>query len=154
MRISKQIRKSAIQLDMKATGKQEALSEMVDLLCGAYKLKEKDTILDAIREREKKQSTGIGVGLAVPHAKTPAVGKLFVAFGLSREGIDFESIDGEKANLFFMLVSPRDVSGPHIKALAGISRLIKHEEVRNSLLECGSVKGFMELIAKAEEKFL
>ena len=154
MTLSKNIKKSAITLRMNAAGKSQALEELVDLLCNAYKLKDRNTILEAIKNREKKQSTGIGNGLAVPHAKTPAVKKLHVAFGLSLEGIEFDSMDGEKAHLFFILVSPRDVSGPHIKALAGISRLIKHEEFRTDLLKCKNEKDFFTLVTDAEQKYL
>ncbi|MBN1164138.1 MAG: PTS sugar transporter subunit IIA [Candidatus Krumholzibacteriota bacterium] len=153
MKLSATIKKQAIRLEMKATRKRQALEELVDLLCSAYKLKERDTILQAILQREEKQSTGIGMGLAVPHAKTPVAKKLYIAFGISREGIDFSSIDDADAQLFFILISPRDVSGPHIKALANISRLIKHEEFRNSLLRCRGEKEFFDIVKKAENKY-
>ena len=154
MRLSKNIKKSAISLEIGSTGKDQVLEELVGLLCDAYRLKDRDEILKAIINRESKQSTGIGMGVAVPHAKTPAVDKLHVAFGLSREGVDFDSIDGEKAHIFFILVSPRDVSGPHITALAGISRLIKHEEFRTALIHCSSEKEFFTLAEEAEKKYL
>ena len=154
MKLSKKIQKKALKLCLEAVNKDEALDELVDLLCAAYRLKERDTILEAIRAREAKQSTGIGMGLAVPHAKTPVVDRLYVAFGRSEKGIDFDAVDGEKAKLFFILVSPRDVSGPHIKALAGISRLVKHEEFRRELLGCANEKDWIDLVKKAEEKYL
>jgi len=154
MKLSKNIKKPAVLLRMTATNKDESLRELVDLLCAAYKLKERDTILEAICNREEKQSTGVGLGLAVPHAKTPVVDKLYVAFGRSVEGIDFDSSDGQKVQIFFILISPRDVSGPHIKALAGISRLVKHEDFRKAILECPDEKHFFELVKKAEEKYL
>ncbi len=153
MRLRTEIKKSAVLMEMRAGGKEEALEELVDLLCSAYRLKDREKILEAVRSREEKASTGIGMGLAVPHAKTPAVDRLYVAFGLSREGIDFESADGARAHLFFIMVSAKDRTGPHIQALAGISRLIKHEEVRTGLLACRDVKGFFELIESAEEKY-
>ena len=154
MRLSKKIHKKAVLMSMASSGKSEALGELVGLLCSVYKLKEREVILDAIIAREEKQSTGIGMGLAVPHAKTPVVDRLYVAFGRSVDGIEFDSMDGDKAHIFFMLVSPRDVSGPHIKALAGISRLIKHEDFRNALLSCSDTGNFMDLVRKAEEKYL
>lgn len=154
MKLSKKIHKKAVLMDMASSTKGEALGELVELLCSAYRLKEPDVILEAIIAREEKQSTGIGAELAVPHAKTPVVDKLYVAFGRSSGGIEFDSVDGEKARIFFILVSPRDVSGPHIKALAGISRLIKHEEFRNELLACSDAGSFIELVKKAEEKYL
>jgi len=154
MLLSKHIKKSAILMEMRAETKDEALGELVDLLCSTYKLKDRAVILDAILKRERQQSTGVGMGLAVPHAKTPVVDRLHVAFGRSSGGIDFDSADGEKARLFFILVSPRDVSGPHIKALAGISRLIKHEQFRDAVIACSDEKTFVELVKKAEEKYL
>ena len=154
MKLSKNIHKKAMLLEMTSSSKSEALVELVELLCSAYKLKEREVILEAIIAREEKQSTGIGMGLAVPHAKTPVVDRLYVAFGRSADGIEFDSVDGHKARIFFILVSPRDVSGPHIKALAGISRLIKQEDFRNSLLACPDTDSFISLVKEAEGKYL
>jgi PTS system fructose-specific IIC component/PTS system nitrogen regulatory IIA component len=154
MKLSSEIKKSAILMEMKASSKDEAIEELVDLLCSAYRLKDRDTILEAIRSRETKASTGIGMGLAVPHAKTEAVDRLHVAFGRSVGGIDFESADGEASTLFFIMVSAKDRTGPHIQALAGISRLIKHEEVRNGLMACSDVKDFLSFVAASEKKYL
>jgi len=154
MKFSSKIKKSAILMDMKSRGKDEAVEELVDLLCSAYRLKNREAILSAVRDREAKASTGVGMGLAVPHAKTPAVDRLYVAFGLSREGIDFESIDGEPSNIFFIMVSARDKTGPHIQALAGISRLITHEDVRNGIMGCRDEKEFLSFIVEAEKKYL
>jgi mannitol/fructose-specific phosphotransferase system IIA component (Ntr-type) len=154
MKLSSKIKKSAVLMEMSSSTKDEAIGELVDLLCSAYRLKDRDAILEAIRSREEKASTGIGMGLAVPHAKTPAVDRLYVAFGLSREGIDFESVEGELSHLFFIMVSAKDKTGPHIQALAGISRLIKHEEVRTGLMACGDVKEFLSFIVSAENKYL
>lgn len=154
MKLSKKISKRAVSMELRSTNKEEALGELVDLLCGAYRIGERETCLEAIRKREEKQSTGIGMGLAVPHAKTTAVDRLYIAFGRSTGGIEFESLDKEKAHIFFILLSPRDVSGPHIRALAGISRLVKHEEFRHALLECNNAASFFDLVEKAEEKYL
>jgi PTS system fructose-specific IIC component len=154
MKLSSEIKRSAILMEMKSTGKDEALKELVDLLCSAYRLKDRDTILEAIRSREATASTGIGMGIAVPHAKTSAVDRLYVAFGLSREGIDFESVEGERSHLFFIMVSAKDHCGPHIQALAGISRLIKHEDVRTGMMACRDAKEFQSFVESAEKKYL
>jgi fructose-specific phosphotransferase system IIA component len=154
MKFSSNIKKSAVLMDMKSKGKDEAVEELVDLLCAAYRLKDREAILNAIRDREEKASTGIGMGLAVPHAKTPAVDRLYVAFGLSREGIDFESADGDPSNIFFIMVSAKDKTGPHIQALAGISRLLKHEEVRKGIAACRDEKEFLSFMIEAEKKYL
>ena len=154
MKLSGMIKKSAVKLELESQDKDAALRELVDLLCDAYRIRNREKVLDAIMLREARQSTGIGMGLAVPHAKTAEVDKLYLCVGLSPEGIDFDSVDGEKCRIFFLLVSPIDVSGPHIKALAGISRLIKHREFRKALLECGSVKELINTLKEGEKKFL
>jgi fructose-specific phosphotransferase system IIA component len=153
MKLASMIKKSAVLMEMKASSKTEAIEELVDLLCRVYRIKDRGTVLDAIKSRESKASTGIGMGLAVPHAKTAAVNKLHIAFGLSRGGIDFDSTDGEKAHLFFIMVSARDKTGPHIQALAGISRLIKHKEVRAGMLACGDAAKLLDFIAESEKKY-
>jgi fructose-specific phosphotransferase system IIA component len=154
MKVSKKIKKSAIKLELAARKKDEALEELVNLLCDAHRLNNRDEILGAIMRREGRQSTGIGIGLAVPHAKTAVVDKLYLCSAISSEGIDFDSVDGEKAQIFFMLVSPINVSGPHIKALANISRLIKHQEFRSALLACENEKDFIKTVKEAEKNFL
>jgi fructose-specific phosphotransferase system IIA component len=154
MRLSSEIKKTAVLMRMNSRDKPGAIEELVDLLCSAYRLRDREAILEAILSREEKASTGIGMGLAVPHAKTAVVDKLYVAFGLSPEGIDFNSADGEKSHLFFIMVSPKDRTGPHIQALAGISRLVKHEEVREGLMSCRDAKELLSFIESAEKKYL
>ena len=154
MKLSEMIKKSAVKLELGSRDKDAALKELVGLLCDAHRIRNREKVLDAIITREARQSTGIGMGLAVPHAKTAEVDKLYLCLALSREGIDFDSVDGEKCRIFFLLVSPIDVSGPHIKALAGISRLIKHQEFRRALLESGSVKEIIKTLKEGEKKFL
>jgi len=154
MKISDRIKKTAIKLELSSGEKNEALKELVDLLCDAHRLKNREEILKAILKRESRQSTGIGMGLAVPHAKSAEVDQLYLCAALSPKGINFDSIDGEASRIFFLLVSPIDVSGPHIKALAGISRLIKQEEFRSALLGCGSIREFIKTIREGEKKFL
>lgn len=154
MKLSKKIKKSAVKLELQSHSKRDVIEELVDLLCGCYKLDERETILEAVLRREAGQSTGVGMEIAVPHAKTPAVDKLYVVSGLSEKGIDFDSVDGKKVRIFFLLISPRNVSGPHIKALAGISRLVKHEEFRASLLKCTTAGEFIRTVKDAEKKYL
>ena len=96
-------------------------------------------------------STGIGDGIAIPHGKSDAVVRLAAALGTQRRGVDFESLDGEPAYVFFLLVSPANVSGPHIKALARISRLLKNDEFKKRLIAADSSAEIMESI-KAEEE--
>ena len=148
------IPRAAVLMEMKAATKDEAITELVDLLCAAYRLRERDAIFEAVRRREETASTGVGMGLAVPHAKTDAVDRLYMAIGLARDGIDFDCADGEPARIFFVMISARDRTGPHIQALAKIARLIGRPDVRDGILACGGEKELLEFIAGAERSYL
>ncbi len=154
MKLSDEIKKSSIKLSIESYEKNAVLEELVHLLCDSHKLKDREKILEAILRREARQSTGVGMGLAVPHAKTPVVDRLYICAALSPRGIEFDSVDGEKTHIFFLLVSPINVSGPHIKALAGISRLIKNEEFRTSIIGCRTVKEFIKTVKDFERRLL
>ncbi len=97
-------------------------------------------------------STAIGQGIAIPHAKSDCVNKLIAAFGLSKKGVDFDSLDGELAYIFFLLVAPQDSAGPHLKALARISRLLKDKYFRDSLRACSDEKAVIKIISAEDEK--
>jgi mannitol/fructose-specific phosphotransferase system IIA component (Ntr-type) len=105
-----------------------------------------------VLDREKIMSTGIGDGIAIPHGKSDAVTGLAAALGIHKRGVDFESLDGEPAYVFFLLVSPADVSGPHIKALARISRLLKNDEFKNKLIDASTSEEILEIIETAEKE--
>jgi len=102
--------------------------------------------------REALGSTAIGQGIAIPHAKSDSVGKLVAAFGLSNKGVDFDSLDGEPAYIFFLLVAPQDSAGPHLKALARISRLLKDKYFRDTLRACEDDKAIIKVITQEDEK--
>ena len=102
--------------------------------------------------REALGSTAIGQGIAIPHAKSDCVTKLIAAFGLSKKGVDFDSLDGELAYIFFLLVAPQDSAGPHIKALARISRLLKDKYFRDSLRNSVDEKAVIKIITQEDEK--
>ena len=95
-------------------------------------------------------STGIGDGIAIPHGKSAAVTELVAAMGTQRRGVDFDALDGEPAFVFFLLVSPANVSGPHIKALARISRLLKNDAFKKKLIEANSAEEIIAIIEVAE----
>jgi fructose-specific phosphotransferase system IIA component len=154
MKLSEMLSTNLIETNLKAKSKDEVLEEMVELLFKAGKIKEKEKILDAIKKREELMSTGIGHGVAIPHAKCDGVDKLVAAFGRSKNGIDFKSLDGEPVYLFFILLSPEGVTGPHIKALAKISRLLKHHYVREKLKSTNEPDKTLELIRQEEAKHL
>ena len=126
---------AAVSCDVKSQNKEEVIRELVGLLAKAGVVKERDVsrLVQILLDREALGSTGIGQGVAIPHGKSDCVSKLVAAFGVSRSGVQFESLDGEPVHLFFLLVAPEDSAGPHLKALARISRLLKDKHFRDSL---------------------
>ncbi len=127
-----------IKVGLTGVNKFQVIEEMVDLLDKAKMLNDHSIALDDVIEREQYLSTGLENGVAIPHAKTDTVDELRLAFGISKEGVDFDSLDGQPATLVFLVLSPKDTSGPHIQLLARISRNLKREEIRSALLNCDS----------------
>ncbi len=156
MQIMDFLSKKAILPDIKSTKKEEVLKELVDVLIGAEEIEKRcrNKLIDALMARESLGSTAIGQGIAIPHAKTDCVNKLVAAFGLSKKGIDFDSLDGEPAYIFFLLVAPQDSAGPHLKALARISRLLKDKYFRDNLRTCTDDKSIIKIISQEDEKTL
>ena len=136
---------------LKSETKDGIIEELVDSLEVGDVITGRDKVLQAVLEREKIMSTGIGDGIAIPHGKSDAVVRLAAALGTQRRGVDFESLDGEPGYVFFLLVSPANVSGPHIKALARISRLLKNDEFKKKLIEAATPEELLRVI-EAEEK--
>ena len=118
---------------MKATDKESAITELVDLLAESGQLTDRDHTLNAILQREKTASTGIGHGLAVPHGKSTGCRQLVMAIGKPATPMDFQSKDGKPVEIIVLLASPPDQTGPHIQALARISRLMLMEEFRTAI---------------------
>lgn len=154
MKIVDFLSKKAILADIKSAKKEEVVKELVDALVAAGDIEKnnRNKIIDALMERESLGSTAIGQGIAIPHAKTDCVNKLVGAFGLSKKGVDFDSLDGEPAYIFFLLLAPQDSAGPHLKALARISRLFKDKYFRDSLRACEDDKAIVKTIASEDEK--
>ncbi len=140
-------------VDLKGETKEEIIAELVDSLAVGDAISDRDKVLQAVLEREKIMSTGIGDGIAIPHGKSDSVVKLVAALGTQRRGVDFEALDGEPAYVFFLLVSPANVSGPHIKALARISRLLKNDEFKKKLISASSSAEIIAAIESEEENY-
>ena len=136
---------------LKSDSKEAIIEELVGCLQLESAITDREKVLQAVLEREKIMSTGIGDGIAIPHGKSDAVIGLAASLGIHKRGVDFESLDGEPAYVFFLLVSPADVSGPHIKALARISRLLKNDEFKKKLIDASSSEEILEVI-ETEEK--
>ncbi len=146
----------AVSADLKGTNKQEIIEEMVRLLinAGAIDKKNKAKLMEVLSAREALGSTAIGQGIAIPHGKSDCVNKLIASLGINKKGIDFESLDGEPAYIFFLLIAPIDSAGPHLKALARISRLLKDKYFRENLKSVKDEKSILELIAQEDSRAL
>ena len=154
MKITDFLSQAAIIPDIKAAKKEDVLKEMVDALidAGNFDRRNRNKLIEALMTRESLGSTAIGQGVAIPHAKSDCVDKLIATFGLSRKGVDFDSLDGELAHIFFLLVAPVDSAGPHLKALARISRLLKDKYFRDSLRSCQDKDSIISTISQEDEK--
>ena len=141
-------------VDLKGETKEEIIAELVDSLANNDAITDRNKVLQAVLEREKIMSTGIGDGIAIPHGKSDSVERLIAALGTQRRGVDFEALDGEPAYVFFLLVSPANVSGPHIKALARISRLLKNDEFKKKLIAAESSTAIIDIIETEESNTL
>ncbi len=141
----------AIISDLVATTKREALQELAALLQRDGKVKDTKATVDVLMEREKLGSTGIGQGIAIPHAKTDQASTVVAAFGRSRKGVQFDALDGEPVNIIFLLVAPPDAAAMHLKALARISRLLKDKFFRQSLREAKEASEILKLIRQEDQ---
>src|SRR5881397_2547216 len=135
MMLSDLLNAQSVSPRLKAATKRDAVAELVDLLESAHGLKSQGEILDRVMRREAMMSTGIGNGVAILHGKARALDRMLAACAVSRQGVEFESVDGEPAYILILLVSPENVGSPHVKVLANISRLLKEESVRKILRE-------------------
>lgn len=142
----------AIQAQLVSEDKESVIRELVQSLVKAEKISEADSedIVKAINKREELGSTGIGRGVAVPHTKHPSVDKLVGTVGISVSGVDFDSLDGEKVQLLFLLVSPPDRPGDHLRALENISRQLRDDMFCKFLKQSKSTKDISQLLSEAD----
>src|SRR3954451_17956618 len=150
MRLTEILKPQNIKIPLEATTKSEAIGELVSLLAGNAEVSDAKKVLDAVLERESTRTTGIGNGLAIPHGKCTGTDHLVMAIGRPKTPIDFKAIDGRPVNLIWLLTSPPDKTGPHIHALARISRLMTIDKFRQSLAEAGTPAEIYETIVKQE----
>lgn len=139
-----------IRIPLLSDSKDDLLHELVEIVAGTAAVENPADILRAVREREAVLSTGIGHGVAIPHGKSPTVSEIVLAAGVSRNPVDFEALDGRPVRLFFLLVGPDSAAGQHVKVLSRVSRLLRRESTRKSLVEAASAEEFYSILAGAE----
>ncbi len=152
MKFSDFVSVEAIKAELDADDKEGVIRELVGSLvsAGAVKAPELESIVKAIMKREELGSTGIGRGVAVPHTKHPSVEKLVGTVGISPSGVDFNSLDGEKAQLLFLLVSPPDRPGDHLRALENISRQLRDDNFCRFLKQAKTPRDIQLLLDEAD----
>ncbi|NOY13103.1 MAG: PTS sugar transporter subunit IIA [Deltaproteobacteria bacterium] len=151
MKISELLNPQAIVADLQGRDKNQVLAELTDALIACEPSLDRDEVIAVLREREKLGSTGIGDGVAIPHGKLAGIPELMLAFGRSRAGVDFESMDGQAAHLFFLLIAPEESVGVHLKTLARISKLLKDATVRRKLLDAADRDTIFQVILDEED---
>ena len=153
MKLSDFVIPEAIIVDLRATGKEDAIREIVRSLCQAGRLGEGDldSVARAILGREELGSTGIGQGVAVPHTRHPTVNRLIGTVALSRRGVNFAALDGEPVDILFLLISPPNQPGDHLRALENISRHLKDERFVNFLRQAKDRENVIELLEEADQ---
>lgn len=148
--LDKMLVKDCIKLNLTAKNKIEVIDELVDVLYDAGRLNDKDEFRKTILKREEQSSTGLEEGIAIPHGKSLSVKLPTVAFGLSKEGIDYGSLDGEPSKLFFMIAAPADATDSHIETLSQLTSLLLDDDIREQLLHVKTKQDVLDILLKGE----
>lgn len=143
---------ACIILSLKSKDKKHAILEIIEVLAKNKKIKDINKCVQSIMEREKIGTTGIGQGIAIPHGRTDAIEKLTSALAISKEGVEFDALDGEKVHLIFLILSPQDSITQHLRAISAAASLFKDPFVRQSLKDAKSVDEVIRII-KQEDSF-
>ncbi|OGR13507.1 MAG: PTS fructose transporter subunit IIA [Deltaproteobacteria bacterium RIFOXYB2_FULL_66_7] len=152
MRIQDILPPGAVVDGLLAETKEGVLRELSEVVCRRIPALSPDRLTAILMEREGLGSTGIGEGVAIPHGKIPGIDRLVAAFGRSRGGVQFASLDGKPARLFFLVLAPENSAGMHLKALARISRLLKDPRFRGRLLTAEGAEGLSQVLHEEDER--
>lgn len=152
MLLTQILQPTCVVVPLKGKNKEESITELVDVLDQNKLIKDRDAVLDSVLMREQTRSTGIGSGIAIPHGKSKGVDELVMSIGLAKDPIEFESIDGKPVSIIVLLASPTGQTGPHIQALARISRLMLDEDFRSKLEASSTAEEAYDLISQKESE--
>lgn len=152
MRLSEFLEEKNIVPELKARDKNGVLEELAETVSGNNPVIEKSELIRVLVERERLGTTGIGDGVAIPHGKLSCLTRPVVAFARSLQNLDFDSMDGKPAHLFFLLAAPENASGIHLQVLARIARILKNSSLRRCLMECSSRAELYQAIVAADEE--
>jgi fructose-specific phosphotransferase system IIA component len=154
VRVQDILQKNAIILNLEAVTKTELLTQMAQYLASLYDLKDKPLITQKILDREAEMSTGIGFGIAIPHARIEGIDRVFMIAARLSKGIEFNAIDEQPVHLIFMMLSPANTTNPYTQILSALSRIMSYEEIRQSLIQTESAESFLGVIARGEDKYV
>lgn len=152
MNLTDILQPGCVRVPLEGKDKDAVIVELVDLLDANQRLGNRDIALEAVITREQTRSTGIGSGIAIPHGKCKAVKELVMAIGIAHEPIEFDSVDDKPVTIVLLLVSPADQTGPHIQALAKISRLMLDKQFKQALENATTAEQAYELISQREKQ--
>lgn len=151
MKLRKSIPLETIRPRLLARDKQGVIEELVDLLHSTGKVADRKSALRAVLDREKKMTTGMQHGVAIPHGRCDSVNSLVAAFGMIPEGVDFKSMDGNPSTIFVLTLSPANRNGPHIEFLGNVNRLLVEAQNRDAILRCETAEEIFDLLTKYDE---
>ena len=154
MKIQDLLQKNCILIDLKGNDKSEILTQMATYMASLFDLEESENIVRRIVERESEMSTGIGFGIAIPHARLSGIDRPYMIAGRSVQGIPFEAIDEQLVHLIFMMVSPTNTTTEHTQILSSLSRIMSYEEMRNCLFAADTPEKFLDAIINGENKYV
>lgn len=149
MDLREALSESVVSCDLPGRNKQEVLSALMDMLMATGKVHDREAAMKSILDREEGTSTGIQNGVALPHGKTYAVDDLVACLGITKEGVDFDALDGEKCRIFIMTLSSINRAGPHVRFFSEVSKLLRDPAKRDRLLAAASPKEVLEILTAA-----
>jgi len=151
MKIIEVLSRGTVSIGLKTSCKADLLGKMVDLACNSGKISNKQAVLQSVLERESIMSTGVGKGVALPHAKTNLIDVAVASIALLDKPIDYDSLDGEPINICFLLLGVENNVGLHLRMLSKISRFLNNDVFRNKVLQCKTTEELLALFGEAEE---
>ncbi len=151
MEICEVLSQDRVIVGMKSRDKIGAIRELLEVATKSGKVRDKEKLLESILEREKLQTTGVGFGLAIAHAKTDVVEGIFLSLGTSEDGVNYDSLDGKPAYILFLLTAATNKNTEYLSVLAKIARIFKEEDLREAVIRAGSPADVMNLIKHREE---
>lgn len=150
MEIKSILNEKTIMLSLESADKLDAIRQMAGVFYEAGKIKDEKVFVDAVLEREKQCSTGVGMGLAIPHGKSDTVTEAGLLFARSKNGLEFDSMDGKLAHLIFMIAVPETANELHLQILSGLSRKLMHEGLRKELMAAGTKEEIINILMREE----